>query len=101
MSATLVFRTGFASSEMCISKGGPSIGGRGRWGHVLNTLCLNSSLSQASILELFSGVAGNGNFCGRSGTALRIGQEQFSEPLTLLGKGQPAEMFANIKLNVT
>jgi hypothetical protein len=60
---------GVAVGSMCISTGGPSIHGSGRWGQVLNVDEAYRSRSHVFIRSLFSSVQGNGSSDGRSGGA--------------------------------
>jgi len=64
---------GVALASTCISIGGPSMQGSGRWGQELNVKEPYLFRSQAFILALFSGVHGNGSSDGRGGGASRSG----------------------------
>lgn len=66
---------GVAAGSTCISTGGPSIQGNGRWGQVLKVEDAYRLSSHAFIRPLFSGVQGNGNSDGRGGGAWRWGHE--------------------------
>ena len=65
-----------ASLTKWISTGGPSIWGRGLWGHLLKVDDANRSRSQTFISGTFAIVGAKGRWAGGPGGGFRPGQPQ-------------------------